>query len=142
MKPNPAPVITPSATGGRPATTRSRNFVVGTSQDRVSWTATALPIVATSADGQTSYGTGRGSSVVLTRAGYIAVGTKDMDAGVESDHWTSLSEDGLTWVELPPVGTPGADSDPASVADGPAGVIGIGTSPTDPDQEVAVRQLR
>jgi hypothetical protein len=117
-----------------------------TSEDRVTWTATVLPIVPTSADGQIIGRTGRGTSVVLTRAGYIAVGTKDMDGGMDggmaTDHWTSISEDGLAWVELPPVGTPGADRDPASVADGPAGVIGIGASPTGSEVAATVWQLR
>jgi hypothetical protein len=118
---------------------------VWTSEDRVTWTATVLPIVPTSADGQIIGRTGRGTSVVLTRAGYIAVGTRvleaGMDAGMDADHWTSISEDGLTWVALPPVGTPGTDSDPAIVADGPAGVIGLGAGQTGTDQAV-VWQLR
>jgi hypothetical protein len=106
---------------------------VWTSEDRVHWTATLLPIAA-------PYGGGRVNSIVLTPAGYVAVGTVfDQDGG--ADNWTSLSEDGLTWVELPPVGTPGADRDPASVADGPAGVIGLGAGPTGND-EAAVWQLR
>jgi hypothetical protein len=59
---------------------------------------------------------------------------------VGNDHRTWLSEDGRTWVELPPVGTPGADDRP-SVADGPAGVIGIGVGATGND-EAPVWQLR
>jgi hypothetical protein len=107
---------------------------VWTSEDRVAWTATILPIAAPN-------GGGRANSVVLTRAGYVAVGTVfDQDGG--ADNWTSLSEDGLTWVELPPVGTPGAGRDPASLADGPAGVIGIGASPTGSEVAATVWQLR
>jgi hypothetical protein len=105
-----------------------------TSEDRVGWTAAVLPIAAGSRGG-------RVMSVVLTQAGYVAVGvTWDGEGGAQ--FWTSLSEDGLTWVELPPVGTPGADSEQSRVADGPAGVIRVGVSPTDSGGEAAVWQLR
>jgi hypothetical protein len=106
---------------------------VWTSQDRVGWAATILPIPAGLRGGPVT-------SVVLTRAGYVAVGL-NWDAGAPRP-WTRLSEDGLTWVELPPVGTSGADSDPPSVADGPAGVIGIEGSPTNSTGETGVWQLR
>ena len=107
---------------------------VWTSEDRVTWTATVLPIAAPD-------GGGRANSIVLTPAGYVAVGTVfDQDGG--ADDWTSLSEDGLTWVELLPVGTPWAGSGPASVADGPAGVIGIGAGSTGGEGTAVVWQLR
>jgi len=107
---------------------------VWTSEDRVAWTATVLPIVAGLRGGPVT-------SVVLTRAGYVAVGV-NWDGEGKGQFWTRLSEDGLTWVELPPVGTPGADSDPPSVADGPAGVVGIGVSPTGSGGEAGIWQLR
>ncbi len=98
---------------------------VWTSEDRVTWTTTVLPIDAGSRGGW-------GPSLVLTRAGYVAVG---------NDHRTWLSEDGVTWVELPSVGTPGADDRP-SVADGLAGILGVGVGPTGSEDTATVWELR
>jgi hypothetical protein len=54
-------------------------------------------------------------------------------AGSAADSWTWLSEDGLAWVDVPPIGAPGTGLGPRRGADGPAGVIGSGWSPTNPD---------
>jgi hypothetical protein len=100
---------------------------VWTSEDRVGWTATVLPIVEPS-------GGLRVTSVVLTEAGYLAVG----DGG---DTW--LSEDGLAWVKLPPSGAAaGTTFGPSTAADGSAGILGIGFGPTDSEGSATVWQLR
>ena len=103
------------------------------SEDRVTWTATVLPFVARSGCSEAEHCGGTyATSVVLTRAGYIAV------AAVA----TWLSEDGLAWVELLPVATPGTNGGPGTVADGPAGVIGIGVGATGSEDMTTVWQLR
>ena len=114
---------------------------VWTSEDRVSWAAAALPFVAGAgcAEDEEECGGGIVTSVVLAQAGYVAVAAGWWGAQ-PYDTW--LSEDGLTWVELPPVAGPGASVGPGVVADGPAGVIGIGVGPTGSDEKAAVWQLR
>ena len=115
---------------------------VWTSEDGVKWMATVLPTTDPPAlpeeEPQEEHGRWP-TSVELTRAGYVAVASGWWGA---QPYAAWLSEDGVAWVELPPVATPEAKFGPGVVADGPAGVIGIGVSPTDPDQEVAVWELR
>ena len=93
-----------------------------------------LPFVARSgcSEEEEECGGAYATSVVPTRAGYVAVA-----AGA-----TWLSEDGLAWVELPPVATPGTNGGPGIVADGPAGVIGIGVGATEGEDTTTVWQLR
>jgi hypothetical protein len=107
---------------------------VWTSEDRVTWTPTVLPIPA-------PHGGGRVASIALAPAGCVAAGTIFVDDG-GAETWTSFSEDGLTWVELPHVAKTEGESDPTIVADGPAGVIGIGAGPTGSENTAAVWELR
>lgn len=114
---------------------------VWTSEDRDSWTATVLPTVAGSsgcAVDEEECGGRSVTSVTVATAGYVAA------AGAwwgEQASATWLSEDGLAWVELPPVATPGSHVGPCVVADGPAGVIGIGVESEDSGPAAAVWQL-
>jgi len=107
---------------------------VWTSEDRVTWTPTVLPIPA-------PHGGGRVASIALAPAGYVAAGTIFVDDG-GAETWTSFSEDGLTWVELPHVAKTEADSDATIVGDGPAGILGIGAGPTGSEGTATVWQLR
>lgn len=103
------------------------------SPDTISWTRTTL-------------GTASGSlvsavgSLVHSALGYVAVGASWN--GADADHETWLSEDGSAWTSLPRIGALGADFGPGIVADGPAGALGIGVSPTDSEHESVVWQLR
>jgi hypothetical protein len=108
---------------------------VWTSEDRVDWVATALPFVAGAgcAEDEEECGGAMATSVVDGRAGYVAASGGPL---------TWLSQDGLAWVELPAVAAPGSHVGPWMVADGPAGVIGIGVGPTGGAGEPAVWQLR
>ncbi|HEY5628548.1 MAG TPA: hypothetical protein VIR16_03475, partial [Candidatus Limnocylindrales bacterium] len=107
---------------------------VWTSEDRATWTPTMLPIPA-------PHGGGRVASIALTTAGYVAAGTIFVDDG-GPETWTSQSEDGLTWVELPHVAKTEGESDPTIVADGPGGTLGIGVDPASSENTASVWELR
>lgn len=106
-----------------------------TSDDGVAWLDTALPFVAGAgcAEDEEECGGALATSVVDGRAGYVAASGGPL---------TWLSQDGLDWVELPAVAAPGSNVGPWVVADGPAGVIGVGVGPTDGDSVATVWQLR
>ncbi len=104
------------------------------SEDRVTWTPTVLPIPA-------PHGGGRVASIALTTSAYVAAGTIFVDDG-GPETWTSRSEDGLMWVELPHVAKTDGESDPTIVADGPAGVIGIGAGQTGSENTATAWELR
>jgi hypothetical protein len=78
-------------------------------------------------------------SLIHTSIGYLAV--TSVWNGELADQATWLSRDGLTWTVMAhPWG--GSVFGPGIVADGPAGIIGIGPNPTDTEHSVAVWQLR
>ncbi len=106
---------------------------VWSSDDFVHWTATPLRTESGSLVRSVS-------SVILASSGYVAVGAV-WDAA-QADHETWVSDDGLTWVALRRSGAPGSSFGPGIVAAGPAGVIGIGPSPTDGEHTSGVWQLR
>jgi len=110
-----------------------------TSTDTSTWTATILPtpngLIATP-DGVLIRGV---QSLVDGSIGYVAVAAA-WD-GEQADQATWLSHDGLTWTAMEHSSS-GSVFGPGIVADGPAGVIGIGPDQTDPDHAVAVWQLR
>ena len=113
---------------------------IWTSLDGVSWTAVAVPFVSGPdclEDGEDCGGWA--TAVALTEAGYVAVSGGPYGPPT---YGTWLSEDGATWVELPPAATPAGKFGPNAVADGPAGVIGIGLGPTDSGDTATVWELR
>jgi hypothetical protein len=110
-----------------------------TSTDTSAWTATVLPtpngLIATP-EGVLIRGV---QSLIHGSIGYVAVSAA-WD-GEQADQATWLSRDGLTWMAMAHPWS-GSVFGPGIVADGPAGVIGIGPNSTDTDHSVAVWQLR
>jgi hypothetical protein len=72
--------------------------------------------------------------------GYVAVGSSDEPGAVTHETW--LSSDGTQWIELPRSADSGEDYGPALIADGPAGLVGIGPSSTAPTGESVAWALR
>ncbi len=99
----------------------SQTPTIWTSRDLDHWTVRSLPLPAGVVAAQVD-------ALALTRHGYVAVGApiEAGEAGGEGfDGATWLSQDGLTWVQLPTIAAP------AVIADGPAGVLGIGRGTDD-----------
>jgi hypothetical protein len=90
---------------------------VWTSEDVTHWTSISLPNATDSRVWDVS-------SLVLASRGYVAVGTRY--DGLASDHETWVSDDGTTWTLVDPSAAPGLQFGPQHLADGPAGVLGIG----------------
>jgi hypothetical protein len=127
-----------AGSSGPASGTEATTPTLWTSVDARTWTLMALPIAS---------GVRDVTGLVHGAPGYVAVsgyrGMGDMwGSGEATSHETWLSADGFTWTELPVSGPAGADYGPGLVADGPAGVIGISLSPTDPDHASTVWQLR
>jgi hypothetical protein len=72
--------------------------------------------------------------------GYVAVGSSDEPGAVTHETW--LSSDGTRWIELPRSADPGEDYGPALIADGRAGLVGIGPSSAAPTGESVAWALR
>lgn len=105
---------------------------VWVSADASSWRLTRLPTTscAQSVD-----------SIIRTSTGYIAVGACNNPN--EATHETWVSRDAVTWTRLARSADPGSDFGPQHVADGPAGVIGVGAwLRSDGNYETAIWQLR
>ena len=100
------------------------------SDDRATWTAVALPVPPGSRVWNVW-------SLIRTRSTYVAVGF--WSDGASADHATWGSADGAAWTLMASPEAPGQQFGPHSIADGPAGVIGIGDGPTG---ETAVWSLR
>ncbi len=105
---------------------------IWTSTDTSEWTATMLPTPT----GSLVQGV---QSMIHASLGYVAV--TSFWNGEQANQATWLSHDGLTWTAMAHP-WPGSVFAPGIVADGPAGVIGIGPNPADTDHSVAVWQLR
>jgi hypothetical protein len=118
---------------------------VWTSTDTSAWTAINLPMPegarVRSVQSIIELGVEPDRRRVLGGAltGYVAV--TSMWDGEQADQVTWVSRDGLTWTALAHP-WPGSVFGPGIVAEGPAGVIGIGPNPSATDQSVAVWQLR
>jgi hypothetical protein len=106
---------------------------VWTSDDLTDWTRKVLPTAAGSLVRAVD-------AMVRAPLGYVAVGASWN--GSAADHETWLSADGATWTLLSRSGVPGSDFGPRIVAEGPAGVIGIGVDPDDSEHACAVWRLR
>jgi hypothetical protein len=91
--------------------------VIWSSADLLNWTTTVF-------DASSCGSAGRIDDLVLTQSGYVAVGSSAENESACPETW--LSDDAIAWTPLPPVGMPDAADLPGLVADGPAGVVGIG----------------
>jgi hypothetical protein len=112
-----------------------------TSVDGIDWAMTILPYVPDPAcvgnnEDEEECGGEWVTSLDLAQDGYVA-GAAGWFGVQEFATWRS--DDGLAWDRLSFVATSGTSKGPGTVANGPAGVIGIGL--TD-DEEAAVWQLR
>jgi hypothetical protein len=105
---------------------------VWTSTDTSAWTATILPTAAGSPIRTVV-------SLVHASIGYVAV--TSVWTGEQADQETWVSHDGVTWTALANPLSSGSVFGPGIVADGPAGIIGIGPDPSDSEHAVAVWQL-
>jgi hypothetical protein len=90
---------------------------IWSSEDLLNWTTTTF-------DASSCGSAGGIDDLVLTQSGYVAVGWSAENDAACRETW--LSEDGAAWTPLPPVGMPDGADLPGLIADGPAGVIGIG----------------
>jgi hypothetical protein len=121
--------------------------VAWSSEDLVSWKATRLSVHPSSIPWSEGGAVVTAvNALVVTERGYVAVGAA-MDTGLAgaadasvASHETWVSDDAITWIQLPGAGRPMLDFGPGLLADGPAGVIGVGSTHT--DGESAVWQLR
>lgn len=115
---------------------------IWSSADGVDWTATVLPVgpgVAAAEPGDPPVQVAAVTSLVLSDRGFVAVGAEaSWSEGARHETW--VSEDGVSWEQLPGTGRPRFDYGPGLVADGPAGVIGI--SGSEAEDESVVWQLR
>lgn len=73
------------------------------------------------------------TDLVLSDRGYVAVGAESKEGG-GARHETWVSDDGVSWTQLPQAERPQFDYGPRLVADGPAGVVGISGSTREGEQ--------
>jgi hypothetical protein len=113
------------------ATDEGEEATAWSSIDGRTWTVHRL---GDATGGEPEVAVSSADDVVLTDRGYVAVGATE-----GGGHETWVSDDGATWVRQPPREDGGADFGPGLVADGPAGVIGLGETAS--DDELAVWRL-
>ena len=114
---------------------------IWSSSDGERWTATVLPVGpgVSGADTDMPVVVTAVTSLVLSERGYVAVGV-DASWSEGARHETWVSDEGVTWKELPGGDRSQFDFGPGLVAAGPGGVIGISGSRT--AGESVVWQLR
>jgi hypothetical protein len=100
--------------------------VIWTTNRLDAWTTVDLPVGPLPADVSAKGRVTEVTGLVRADIGFVAVGAADSKRSASHETWVSAN--GLTWLQLSSPDRPVLDHGPRLVADGPAGVIGIGAS--------------
>jgi hypothetical protein len=108
---------------------------IWSSPDGAGWESQQLPVgpPAVAEDPEDTVSVTAVTGLVLTDRGHVAVGAESREGG-GARHETWVSDDGVTWLQVPQAERPQFDYGPRLVAEGPAGVVGISGSTADGEQ--------
>jgi hypothetical protein len=108
---------------------------IWSSPDGADWASQQLPVgpPAVAEDPEDTVSVTAVTGLVRTDRGHVAVGAESRDGG-GARHETWVSDDGVTWLQVPQADQPQYDYGPGLVASGPAGVVGISGSTVEGEQ--------